>query len=303
MRALVVLACAAGCIRGSNGFHCETAEQCAGAGAGATCEATGFCSVADSSCASGSRYGSLSGPLAGQCVAPPDAGIDAPVDMAPPIDSPPGAPDFVVEAHAFGGAVDNLHYILQIPGGDTNLYLIVVVSIPSDCQPMSVTAQIKAITYDGVALAPIKALLGTDCTPGSTRMEQWGVVAPHLGQHEVVVQLDQTAQYTVHSGALVFKNVNQTTPVRATAALGGTGMLSALDVASVPNDLVVNTVGHGGGIASTSQTIRYVQNVNSSNSLNNSAASTSTATAATTTMSWTFVDKDEWQTMSTTLRP
>jgi hypothetical protein len=303
MRALVVLACAAGCIRGSNGFHCETAEQCAGAGAGATCEATGFCSVADSSCASGSRYGSLSGPLAGQCVGAPDAGIDTPVDMAPPIDSPPGDPDFVVEAHAFGGQVDNLHYILQVPGGVMNPYLIVVVSIPSDCSATSVTAQISSISYDGVALAPVKTLLGTACQSGSTRMEQWGVVAPQAGQHEVVVQLDRAAQYTVHSGALVFKNVNQTTPVRSTAALGGVGTQSSLDVASMPNDLVVNTVGHGGGIASTAQTIRYVQNVNSGNSLNNSAASTAVATAAITSMSWTFVDNDEWQTISATLRP
>src|SRR5262249_10131288 len=151
-------------------------------------------------------------------------GVDAPVDMAiPPIDSPPGAPDFHVEAHTFGGKVDNLHYILQIPTGATNLYLIVVVEIPSDCMGTSTTAQITSITYDGVALAPIKTLLGTACSQAATRMEQWGLVAPHEGQHEVAVQLDQAAQYTVHSGALVFKNVNQTTPVRATAALGGAG--------------------------------------------------------------------------------
>jgi hypothetical protein len=102
---------------------------------------------------------------------------------------------------------------------------------------------------------------------------------------------------------MAFFGVNQMNPVRATAALGGAGTTSSVDVASMPNDLVVNTVGQGSGIGSTQQTIRYLQNVDGGNDLNNSAGSTAVATDKTTTMSWGFVGTDEWQTMSTTLRP
>jgi hypothetical protein len=95
------------------------------------------------------------------------------------VDGPPGAPDFLSEAHTYGTQVDNLSYMLDIPSGSTNRYLIVVVSIASDCQPASTSVQVTSITHDGVPLAPIKTLVGTACAAGSTRMEQWGLVAPH----------------------------------------------------------------------------------------------------------------------------
>ncbi|HEY1548237.1 MAG TPA: hypothetical protein VGG28_10470 [Kofleriaceae bacterium] len=66
-RVLVVPAVAfvAACSPFGNGaFACTEDSQC---GAGGTCS-SGYCAFADSSCASGERYGSLSGPSSGNCV-------------------------------------------------------------------------------------------------------------------------------------------------------------------------------------------------------------------------------------------
>jgi hypothetical protein len=79
-----------GCLR-TTSFTCDTSGDCAGG----TCEAVGFCSFADSSCASGSRFGQLSGSFANQCVGGDptgDGGVDAALsdggaDAA--IDAPP----------------------------------------------------------------------------------------------------------------------------------------------------------------------------------------------------------------------
>src|SRR5262249_32114077 len=55
------------------------------------CEAVGFCSFSDSSCAGGQRFGDSAGPYAGQCVGETggDAGVDA---MQGDGSGPPGCP-------------------------------------------------------------------------------------------------------------------------------------------------------------------------------------------------------------------
>jgi len=297
-RLAVIVALASGCLRSNGSFHCTSNADCASGGTAGTCESVGFCSFADGSCPNGSRFGGLSGEYAGQCVGARDGGVDV-----PPPDSPPGAPGFVAESHAVVGAQSTMVYSVTIPPGVTDRYMLVLVAIPSDCHPASVTETVTGVTFDGVALTQLKSLLGTSCPALSTRSDHWGLVDPHEGTHDVAIQLSGIAQYTIHSGALVFGGVNQTTPVRATAALGGDGILSSIDVLSAPNDLVVNTVGQGNGVSTSGQTIRFIQNVDTSNSLNNSAASTQVATGTTTTMDWTFLNTDQWQTISTTLRP
>jgi hypothetical protein len=63
-------------------YNCSSNASC---GAG-ICEATGFCSYADTACVDGRRYGDLSGSLSGQCVTPGNEGSDA-----GPIDTPRGS--------------------------------------------------------------------------------------------------------------------------------------------------------------------------------------------------------------------
>ena len=73
---------------------------------------------------------------------------------------------------------------------------------------------------------------------------------------------------------------------------------------SATNDVVVNTVGQGTGITApgAGQTSAFIHNVSTSNTLDNSAASTAPGTP-TVTMTWSFKAADEWQTISSAIRP
>ncbi len=106
VRALVLMcgaaAALAGCLR-STTFRCETSADCTGG----TCEPIGFCSFADSSCTSGSRFGELSGSAANQCVDDTlvDAGLDAPANQ----DALPDAPGCPASYVALAGAPGHLY--------------------------------------------------------------------------------------------------------------------------------------------------------------------------------------------------
>ena len=68
--ALAFVACA-----GPSAFVCESDDQCARSNAEGTCEA-GLCAFPDPECASGKRYGGLSGERAGECVPTDGVGTD-----------------------------------------------------------------------------------------------------------------------------------------------------------------------------------------------------------------------------------
>jgi hypothetical protein len=80
---LIVATIVSGCIKAA-AFECASDTQCTRSGTQGTCESVGFCSFPDAACASGRRFGSLSGGFANQCVDASDAGTetmgDAPVD-------------------------------------------------------------------------------------------------------------------------------------------------------------------------------------------------------------------------------
>jgi len=75
-----LLACVlcAGCLRQTQ-FQCENDTSC---GAGGKCESTGFCSVIDTDCTSGRRYGDSAGSHAGQCTDGMNSMIDSGVDSS-----------------------------------------------------------------------------------------------------------------------------------------------------------------------------------------------------------------------------
>jgi hypothetical protein len=75
-------------------FNCANSGQCDVGGASGTCEASGFCSLPDSSCDSGRRYASdAPSELAGECVdqsgPKPDGGPDAAIDADVYVDFTP----------------------------------------------------------------------------------------------------------------------------------------------------------------------------------------------------------------------
>ncbi|HEV7554236.1 MAG TPA: hypothetical protein VGO00_02210 [Kofleriaceae bacterium] len=74
----------AGCY-GGGAFHCETNDQCSGAGMQGVCQPDSFCSFPDAVCPTGQRYGTSSGPSSGQCVG--GGPMDAPME---PLSTEPG---------------------------------------------------------------------------------------------------------------------------------------------------------------------------------------------------------------------
>jgi hypothetical protein len=75
----------AGCLRATE-YRCTSSDQC---GTGGTCQTSGYCSFADSSC--GERYGAQAGPYANQCVGS-SGGLDASVDGTATLDAPNHCP-------------------------------------------------------------------------------------------------------------------------------------------------------------------------------------------------------------------
>ena len=231
----------------------------------------------------------------------PDA---AEPDAAIPPDAPPDAripPAFAAVASARGAGVASLTYSLVIPPG-AGRFLLVSVQLGSNCT--AAVPAVTGVTYGGLALTQITTIVGTPCGMTTTRSDQWQLVAPPEGAHSVVVTLAGAAS-TVHSGALAFTGIDQTTPVRASAIARGDGTQSSVAVASQPGDLVVSTVGQGGGITApgAGQAERFKRNASGDNTLDNSAASTATAAGLMTTMTWAFTVTDEWQTISSALAP
>jgi hypothetical protein len=224
------------------------------------------------------------------------------VDAAPPPDAPLARPAFLVEAHDHADTADALVYALTIPAA-ARRYLLVTVQVGANCGDLQTPAT-QSVTFAATPLTIVAQVAGTPaCDAAATRSEQWGLVNPP-DTGNVVITLAGTVK-SVHSGALAFANVNQAAPVSHVVTLAGQSASSSVDVATGPDDLVVNTVGQGNRIDQTGagQIAQFTQNFTASNTLNNSAASTAPGTGAMVTMTWTFGATDFWQTISTSLQP
>ena len=227
---------------------------------------------------------------------------DASVGGDDATDAGAGPADFAAATVASGAGASSLTYTLLIPAAGTNRFLLVSVQLGTNC-PSGVVPSITGVTYNGVALAQVATIVGTPCGTTTTRSDQWQLVDPSPGSHNVVVSLSGTAQ-SIHSGAMAFTGINPTIPVRAWKTLAGAGTTASVTIGSAPGDIVVNTVGQGNSVTSpgAGQTERFLKNVDTSNTLNNSGGSTAPG-AAMVTMTWTFGSSDEWQSISSSLRP
>ena len=236
------------------------------------------------------------GDAAGPDASSPDAASpDAAAAVTPP------SRTMEAHAHTLGASPMALSYALAIPAG-AQRYLLVSVQIGANCGD-NPTAATTSVTYAGIALTRIAQVTGTPaCDVAATRSEQWGLVAPP-SSGTVAITLAGPVK-TIHSGALAFAGVDPANPVRGSVALAGAGTTSSLAIASALDELVVNTVGQGTGISApgAAQTAAFIQNATTHNTLDNSAASTAPG-AAVVTMTWTFGGIDEWQSISTSLRP
>jgi hypothetical protein len=132
MRAAPIIAMiASGCIKPA-AFECTSDPQCTRAGLQGTCEQVGFCSFPDTTCASGRRFGEVSGSYMRQCVgdagAGRDAGIQVPVGLGCPVGyaTLTGIPDHVYRRIAKMDSWD--HQVTACQADGANVYL----AIPDD---------------------------------------------------------------------------------------------------------------------------------------------------------------------------
>jgi hypothetical protein len=202
-------------------------------------------------------------------------------------------------AHNMGAAAIN--YPLTVPNG-TDQFLLVTMHIGSSSTETSVPS-VSSVTFGNGVLTSVNAVLGTPANTRVTRTEQWQLVAPQVGTHDVIVALSGPA-LTLHSDAVAFDGVDQLTPVRMSRASSGEAAISTTTIDSEVGDLVVDSVGQGNGIVSpgSCQTVLFVDNVGTNNTLDNSAASTEPGSTPSTIVTWMFAGIDSWQDIVTTLQ-
>jgi hypothetical protein len=291
---------AVGCLPADGAFHCSSDTACIGAGVAGTCQPTGYCSFPDGSCANG-RYGALSGALSNQCVSSvtADAGHDS---LGP--DAPPTPPTMIgTPVYASAGSATTLSFAMDIPSA-ANTLLVVSVELSASA---TVMPTISTITYAGVALTKIKAVVGAPNNApndAATRSEQWDMIAPATSG-DVVVTLAMPG-VTIHGNAMAFAGVDQTNPIRdIEGAYGDDASTSTVSVMSGAYDLVESTAGQGTSISSVMApaTLEFLDNGNGSTSLNNAAGATSPGAAGTVSVTWMYGGPDIWQEIVASLRP
>jgi uncharacterized repeat protein (TIGR01451 family) len=125
----------------------------------------------------------------------------------------------------------------------TNLLLIVGVSMTITNQTASA---VTGVTYNSVTLTSI----GAHNDAGNTRrVEMWYLLNPPTGTHSTVVSINIPSNKTigVAVGATTFTGVDQTVPLGTfVSADGAGGTTSQLDVPSVVNGMILDTLAVGG---------------------------------------------------------
>jgi len=125
----------------------------------------------------------------------------------------------------------------------TNLLLLVGVSLNITNSP---TAGLVGVTYNGTPLN----FVGAHNDAGNTRrVEMWYLLAPVSGTNSVVVSVNIPAAATIGvvAGAVTFTGVDQTVPLGGfVSADGAAGTFSQLNVPSVVNGMILDTLAIGG---------------------------------------------------------
>jgi uncharacterized repeat protein (TIGR01451 family) len=142
---------------------------------------------------------------------------------------------------------------------------------------------VSSVTYGGVALTNLVS------SRIQNAVEIWGLVAPPAGTANIVVNWTGNTDMNGWSG--VFTNVNQSSPVGATAGNGaGPGTPVSVTVNANPGDLVVDSLSTLGNsmplIPGAGQTVICSEAIGSANPNGAGAGSYKSGTGST-TMSWT----------------
>ncbi len=164
-------------------------------------------------------------------------------------------------------------------GSGANLAL--VVGVVGNCAP--------SVTYGGVALTHAGQVYNNNRSPGSTDL--FVLANPAAGTNTVQVTYSGCTS-DVEAGSTSFTGVNQSTPLAHVSTNFGSGATAQVAVASVAGDMVVDVVGNGGVITSSSQSLSWLKNQNGNTAAGNGAQSTA-AGASSVTMGYA-VAADWW---------
>lgn len=189
-----------------------------------------------------------------------------------------------------------LSYPFTVGSSGVNRLLVVGVAVNGSPAPT-----VSSVTYNGVALTQIGTQL--DSAPGYeniSRIDQWRLVAPATGTHNVVVTLSSAAGALL-SGATSLTGVDQGSPVRGYTADDGWSTTASVTVSSADGDLVLDTVCNGNSVGAPSQDQQYVLNNSSSYGCDNIGGSTK-AGASSVVMSW-GVGNDIWIHFAAAIKP
>lgn len=218
-----------------------------------------------------------------------------------------------------GGSPQTFTYTFSVGASTNNGLLIVSVEtsegggVCTDDNGFG-AATTSSITYDGEALTEIGRDKDTaGCTPPSygNVMDEWYLVNPPTGSHNLVVTLSSSGMSTTASIVSTFgvlTGVNQSTPIRDINASGAgdtPGLSASTTVSSATYDVVWDSVCGGGSIDSTTDVPQVILNVDDSTGCNNTGASTK-AGASSVTTNWavnSLDGGDNWIDFASSIEP
>jgi uncharacterized repeat protein (TIGR01451 family) len=203
-----------------------------------------------------------------------------------------------------GGAGGTTVTVAHTTGTGANRLMIVGVSINTTHG----AATVSGVTWNGKALAQIGA---HNDAGGTRRVEQWYLLAPASGSFNVVVTLTNLPggfnEDGVGVGVVTFTGVDQTVPLGTfTSADGANAGNSQLDVLSVVNGMILDTLATGGNQTATVPGPQVSEwNINSGNNTNTDVRAVGTARtgAPSVPISETFSGTSNWSEGATPINP
>ena len=158
---------------------------------------------------------------------------------------------------------------------------VLVVGVVGGCTP--------SVTYAGVSMTHAGQVFNDNQSPGTTDL--FVLAAPATGTNMVRVSYTGCTS-DVEAGSISFTGVNQSTPLAHVATNYGSGSNASVTVSSTSGDMVVDVVGNGSAITSSSQTLLWRKNQNG-NTANGNGAQSMAAGASSVTMGYSVI-ADWW---------
>jgi len=158
---------------------------------------------------------------------------------------------------------------------------VLVVGVVGNCTP--------SVSYGGTTLTRVAHVNNNNTTPGSTDLFE--LTNPRSGTNTVQVSYTGCTS-DVEAGSISFTGVNQTTPLAHVSTNFGSGTSPQVTITSATGDMVVDVIGNGSTISSSSQSLRWIKNQNGNTAAGNGAQSTALG-ASSVTMRYTVLS-DWW---------